>query len=384
MVAKTTHFRVDNGDMSLIEVESGRRLLIDIDIRGAADDPEHETPDVASQLRARLKRDEAGRLYVDAFLLTHPDEDHCRGLQNHFHLGPLEDWVKADDKIVIREMWSSPIVFRRASKNHNLCDDAKAWNKEARRRVANVRANRFAADGDRILILGRDVDGKTDDLTAILVEVDTEFSKICGAHDSTFSARLLAPLPGSDEDEEDVLSKNDSSVVLNLSLKANYVEGARYLFGGDAGVAIWEKIWGRNKDRKHVLEYDVLLSPHHCSWRSLSWDSWSDLGDDAKVSADASDALGQARAGAKVLASSKPVVDDDDDPPCIRAKREYESILKPQKGQFYCIADGKGDDPYELEVTQGGVSLKKVAATAATVGSVFATTRVGAQPLPHG
>ena len=259
MAAKTYHFRVDNGDMTLFEFESGRRLLVDCDIRAAADDPEHETPNVASQLRERLKRDGAGRLYVDAFLLTHPDEDHCRGLRSHFHLGPLEDWVKSDDKIVIREMWSSPIVFRRASTNHNLCEDAKAWNKEARRRVASFRAKRFSADGERILILGRDIDGKTDDLAAILVEVDTEFSKICGASDLTFSARLLAPLPGSDEDEEDVLSKNDSSVVLNLSLKANYVEGARYLLGGDAGVAIWEKVWDRNKDLKHVLEYDVLL-----------------------------------------------------------------------------------------------------------------------------
>jgi Cft2 family RNA processing exonuclease len=121
--------------MTLIELESGRRILVDINIRAAADDPEDDTPDVASQLRDRLKRDQAGRLYVDAFLLTHPDADHIRGLKNHFHLGAPNTWSKASDKIIIREMWSSPIVFRRASRNHVLCDDVNDWAAEARRRV---------------------------------------------------------------------------------------------------------------------------------------------------------------------------------------------------------------------------------------------------------
>ena len=279
-------------------------------------------------------------------------------------------------------MWSSPVVFRRASTLHTLCEDAKAWNSEARRRVALYRATGFALGGDRIRILGRDVDGKTDDLAGILVELDSEFSSINGAYDTSFSARLLAPLPASDDEEEEVLSKNNSSTILNISLKVNGVEGARYLVGGDAEVAIWERVWARNKDWKHVLEYDVLIAPHHCSWHSLSWDSWSDCGEEAEVSTDARNALGQARAGAKILASSDPILDDDNDPPCIRAKREYKAMLKDAKGEFVCIADGAGDAPFELDVTSGGVSPKKVLASILG-GSTFAASAY-AQPLPHG
>jgi hypothetical protein len=384
MTAKTTHFRVGNGDMTLLEFESGATLLVDCNIRGAADDPDDDTPDVATQLRDRLKRDASGRLYVDAFLLTHPDQDHCRGLQNHFHLGSPDDWNKNDDKILIREMWSSPIVFRRASHLHTLCDDAKAWNTEARRRVAKYRLNRFASDGDRIKILGRDVDKKTDDLAGILVEVDTEFSSINGSLDFTFTARLIAPLLAGDDDEEDVLTKNNSSTILSISVKSNWVEGARYLIGGDAEVAVWERVWTRNKDRTHVLEYDVLIAPHHCSWHSLSWDSWSVWGEDAEVSSDAREALGQARGGAMIIASSNPILDDKNDPPCIRARREYKAIVKAAKGEFVCVSDGSGDAPLELEVTDGGVSRKKVLASILGGASVFATTRVGAQPLGHG
>src|SRR5262249_27967326 len=105
MSALLSFFPVGNGDMTLITLESGRRILIDVNIREAADDPNDNTPDVITKLRDRLKRDSTGRLYVDAFLLSHPDEDHCNGLKKHFHLGPAKDWSKISDKIFIREIW---------------------------------------------------------------------------------------------------------------------------------------------------------------------------------------------------------------------------------------------------------------------------------------
>ena len=97
MPAKITFFPVDNGDMTLLQLESGRTILIDVNIRAAADDPDDDTPDVAKMLRGRLKPDDEGRLFVDAFLLSHPDQDHCVGLRKHFHLGPPATWSKTAD-----------------------------------------------------------------------------------------------------------------------------------------------------------------------------------------------------------------------------------------------------------------------------------------------
>ncbi|RLQ84841.1 hypothetical protein [Notoacmeibacter ruber] len=58
--------------MALIQLDNGQNVLIDINIRAAADNPDDSTYDVAKSLKDRLPRDEKGRLYVDAFLVSHP------------------------------------------------------------------------------------------------------------------------------------------------------------------------------------------------------------------------------------------------------------------------------------------------------------------------
>lgn len=384
MAAKTTHFKVGNGDMTLVILESGRSILIDCKITMDADNPDHEPPDVGAQLRDRLTRDAEGRLYVDAFLLTHPDQDHCAGLCRHFHLGTPSSWVKVDDKIFIREMWSSPIVFRRADRKnaksgHTLCEDAKAWRNEARRRVKLFRMQGWLTDGDRIQILGEDVDGKTDNLLPILVSAGSTFSTICGVTDGTFTGLLLAPMLSENEEEAEVLSKNNSSVIMRMTLSADGNPTAgRFLFGGDAEVAVWERV--RDKYTDADLIYDVLIAPHHCSWHSLSWDSWSDKGEKAKVSNKARSALAQAASGAIVISSSNSILDDANDPPCIRAKREYMTILKPVLGPFRCVADEPGDNPLEIKVGYFGVKPSRVVAGVAA----GLATGVGSEALAHG
>ena len=386
MTATLSFFPVGNGDMTLVETESGRKILIDLNIRAAADDLDDDTPDVARALRKHLKRDGRGRLYLDALLVSHPDKDHCSGLRKHFHLGPPSEWSSRADKIFIREVWSSPIVFRRASRNHTLCEDAKAFNAEARRRVRRFRdTGGFVGDGDRILILGEDEDGKTDDLGAILIPMDHDFSRINGENDLSMEARLLGPVPKKDDDDEDTLSKNNSSTILQFSLTGGGIpDKCRFLTGGDAEVAIWERLWERHWWRTENLTYDILQTPHHCSWHSLSYDSWSELGEDAEACGDALKALSQARPGATVVASSDPIKDDDNDPPCIRAKREYTSIADGVKGSFKCVGEHpSAASPKELEIEIGshGHYVRTISmGSSAIVGS----GAVGRQPLPHG
>lgn len=386
MTASITFFPVGNGDMTLLTFDNDQKLLIDLHVRKAADDDEVDTPDVMADLRSRLNRDDKGRMFVDGFLLSHPDKDHISGLESHFHLGPPDEWNENDDKILIREMWSSPIVFRRATKNHVLCADAKAWAKEARRRVKRFRdTGQAIVDGDRIQIMGEDQDGKTDDILAIVVKTDELVTSLNSIKSGTFEGRLLAPmLHDEDEELEELLGKNQSSVIIRFSIRGGgMLDKCRFLSGGDAEVAIWERLWLKHgDDQADWLGYDVLQAPHHCSWHSLSYDSYSTYGEDAAVCDDARSALSQIRKGAIIVASSETIEPEDSDPPSDRAKREYISIVDDDEDRFLCVANVWIDEERALQydITSSGVTkaarnVAKAAVSALGIGATAAQAR---------
>jgi hypothetical protein len=189
---------------------------------------------------------------------------------------------------------------------------------------------------------------------------------------------LLGPLPKfDDEKEEDALAKNRSSIILNFALKVNGLTQCQFLTCGDAEVEVWENLW-KNHKGDSWLKYHVLLTPHHCSWHSLSHDSWSKKKEEAQVSQDARNALSQANSGALLVASCKEILDDDIDPPCIRAKQEYEAIANENEGRFLCAADS--DKPLELIIESTGV--RKDAGIASS--KITAPGVIGRSPLAHG
>lgn len=391
MSSAITFFPVDNGDMTLIKLADKTSILIDINLREFAEDEQEPSCDCNEELRNRLEKDEKDRYYVDAFLLSHPDQDHCRGLKKHFHLGPLADYdFKPPEgeelKIVIREIWSSPMVFRRASKNNPLCEDAKAFNTEARRRVKVFKEKKTAIEGDRVLIIGEDENGKTDGLESILIRLDERFNTVNGKTNDKVSILVLGPLSlQEDTEEEDRLEKNHSSTMLQISFSADGQKDAcLFLTGGDAEVHIWEKLWARKKDKLSDIRYDLLLSPHHCSWHSLSYDSWSE-DDDPQVCPDAKSALSECRDGALIVSSSKPIKNDKNDPPCWGTKEEYLSILKEVEGDFYCTGEYPKEskpEPLTFNVSNEGFqppSKKSVSITGPAV--IAGSTK---EPRHHG
>jgi len=102
---------VANGNTPLIKFESDGTTLIDINIRVLSDDAR----DVAADLRKSLKEEEKGvPIYVDVMVLSSSDTDHRQGFQEHFYTEPLDAYSDNADrkKIVFREIWSSPLVFR--------------------------------------------------------------------------------------------------------------------------------------------------------------------------------------------------------------------------------------------------------------------------------
>jgi len=363
MASTISFFPVNNGDMTLIKLDDKTTILIDINIRQVAEDDDDPACNVVKELRDLLAKDGKERPFVDVFLLSHPDEDHCRGLQNHFHLGSLNDYVDKppegeDLKIVIGEMWSSPLVFRRATKNHTLCDDAKAFSKEARRRVNLYKEKKQLFYGDRIIIIGKDENGKTDGVETILREVGDAFNIINGKNNDHCTMSVIAPFPiQEDAEAEENIRKNHSSIIMQFSFNVEGIEDAcLFLAGGDAEVYIWEKLWAEHKKSPSKIQYDLMLAPHHCSWHALSYDSWSE-NQNPQVNQAAKSALTQTRNGAFIVSSSKAIKDDDNNPPCWGAKNEYQAILKAVNGDFFCTGEYPNEErpePLTFKITKNG------------------------------
>lgn len=374
MTAHIDFFPVGSGDMTLITLASGKTILIDTNIRQDADrEDKEDCPDVALMLRNKLGRDDRDRPYVDVFVLTHPDQDHCSGLRRHFHLGAPSRWKEPEEgeskAIIIREMWSSPLTFRRVQEiEGKLCNDAKAWRDEAKRRVRlhKDKANSAHDDGNLIRIIGQDrKESKTKGVEHLVVKVGDSLSKIGKKTDRTFSARLLSPKLVTGEEAEELSGKNNSSIVMKFSLSANddpaksvvdHPDG-KFLTGGDAEVHIWRRIWDRNKDNKSVLGYNILQTPHHCSLGALSEDSYSGRdgkeakGEDCKIDDEAYSALSQAQNGAFIVASTdEPEKKTGKD----LAKRHYQDIAKGVEGSILITSVDSPQKTLRITISENG------------------------------
>lgn len=374
MTASIEFFPVGNGDMTLIRLASGKTILIDVHIRKAADDEdESEFPDVANMLKDRLERDpNNGNLpYVDVFMLSHPDQDHCGGLREHFHLGAPSQWKAPEEgkpeTILIREMWSAPLTFRRKDKiDGSLTADAEAWRGEAKRRVELKKDGEASASayGNLIRVLGEDVHDKTEGIEDILVRVGDTLNEICGEEDSSFTALLLSPKIVSEEEAEELSGKNNSSIVMRFSLAADDQAvgehvAAKFLTGGDAEVDIWKRVWGRNESTLENLSYHVLQTPHHCSLGALSHDQYSDRdgkqgkGEGCEIDDEAYSALSQAESGAFIVSScEKPEANKGKD----LAWRKYEEIAADSEGKKLCTMVDSQDKPLKITITENGPS----------------------------
>jgi hypothetical protein len=349
----------DIGGMILLKIKSTSSLSILVDCC-ISDTKIADHCDVVDELYKRLPRDSEDRPYVDAFILTHRHEDHIRGFSTYFHLGPVSDYKspKEDElpKIVINELWSSDLFSKPESKNYPLCDEAKAFNKEVKRRIELYKEKKLIQTrGNRVIIIG----AKTEGLESITYEIGSRFDTINTVSLSgKLSGLILSPIAQQeDELDEDFFEHNRQSIVIQLTFNEDDNEN-QIMLAADADCMVWETLWTKYKSQKSDLAYDLLLAPHHCSWHSLSYDSQSEC-DDPKVNERALKALSQNKDGAYIVSQSKPITDEDSDPPSTAAKAEYVKLVG--KDHFYCTDEypnEKTPEPLEFNLTKEGMQIK--------------------------
>jgi len=334
--ATITYFPVSNGDTSLVMLTDGTLFVIDLNVTEAAGDEEDPSRyDVHAHLLKEARTDKDARPHVDAFLLSHPDQDHIRGFSAIFFTGDPAKYAKKDKeagRIVADELWFAPRIFA-PWEGKELSADAKAFRKEADRRIELYTrgGEERNSPGNRIRIIGYTDNPDLKGLEAIVTVPGNSISLINGIIRPNFSFFVHAPFRKDTDDKWQI--RNDTSIVLQARFNVDGEEGAALaFFGGDTGCAIWEEII--EKSKASTLAWDLFLAPHHCSWTFFSELSSEENTPSERILSFLEEGK---REGAIVVASSKPIKDDDDNPPHYNAAILYKE--KVGKDRFFCTSE---------------------------------------------
>jgi len=380
--ASITYFPVGNGDTILIQLVSGKSIILDCNISKDSQDEEVKSSfDVQSYLLRTLKKDASNAYHADVFILSHPDQDHCRGFDDVFYTGDpakYSDTHKKNSLIIIDEIWFSPRVFLPHEKT--LCDPAKAFRKEVNRRIElyKNKGAGYKLKGNRIRVIGFSDSDKLDGLQDIVIAPGNSISFINGSDESDFSFFVHAPFK---KDTDSKWSeRNDTSIVLQARFDVDNTKHACLVFmGGDAGAAIWEDILDRSSNAD--LKWDIFLAPHHCSWTFFSEEPYKDN----KTPSDKSlQILGKKRKGAIVVSSCKPIKRNDDNPPHYAAANLYKKSVGDDK--FYVTSehpDVKQPLPIVFSMSKNGPVKEDSSKSSAIVSSAAISDVIGA-PQSYG
>ncbi len=360
------YYPVGNGDMSLVTLKDHTSILIDCNIRNCDNE---DIFDVKSDLMNSIQKDN-GIPFVDIFILTHGDQDHCRGFKKHFYQGPPENYTYAHSKdglIRVDTMWFSPMI----SEQHTN-EDEDAYQKEAERRIELHRKGDLKKDnpGNRIKIIGYDDNIDYSDLNHLRAIPGNIVTRFNDRDQTLFSIFIHAPFKEHLESLGDD-KKNSTSIVFQARFLNNISQSdfsALAMFGGDSDHTTWCIILEKTKkyDNELALKWDLLLSPHHCSWSFFNDRPQEENPDPKKTSLEV---LDYRRKNAKVISSSKEIMENDDNPPHYEARRQY--VKKVTENNFLntetCIVVNKIPQPIIFEITQQGVVKPKLSEGSAKV-----------------
>jgi hypothetical protein len=369
------YFPVGNGDMSLIQLSDRTTIIIDCNItQDSLDETDDTQLDIHSYLSKLVKRDDSMKAHIDSFILTHPDQDHCRGFEDLFYTGDPSDFnesAKRNGLIIIDELWFSPRIF--SSFEDKLSDSANAFKEEAERRMDLYRdkdGNREKA-GNRLRIVGYSDNDELKGLNEIITVPGNYIDKINNKKMMDFSFFIHAPFKA-DTDSKRV-ERNETCIVLQARFDIDREPNACLaMFGGDAGFETWETILKLSKDE--TLQWDIFLAPHHGSWKFFSEEHDAGICESSRI------ILNMKRKGAIVVASCKKIKRDDDNPPSYVAANLYKKEVGDEK--FFVTSEyyDREKRPLIFELTRNGPAKGSspstdIAASSAAINRVIGTPK---------
>jgi hypothetical protein len=338
------YWPVGCGDSTSVVISDDEVMQIDLNDTAIAEAEDNEKIPLVDELVAKLPQKD-GKPYLSCFVLTHPDKDHCRG---------FADLLK---RVTIGELWHTPRVFREYHKD--LCDDAIAFRKEAKRRVAaTIKAKDDPGAGNRVRIVGYDDLLKEDDYKgfpmAFFTTPGRSVTTLDGIDVSTrFAAFIHAPFRNDPADD-----RNETSLAMQVLIGSSKSSMAG-LFFGDLAYPTLREIFDQTEkhDNMPKLDWNVLLAPHHCS--KMAMYEKNDNGNDVLKQDILDDLNARQQSPGFIVASSSTIPGNNssgDNPPHAKAKNRYSEIVN---DDFICTGEYSTSEnmrPVIFTVTADGIT----------------------------
>ncbi len=340
------------GDSTTLVVNKDTIVQIDIHHVGDAESEDDPRVPVLDRLVELLPKQD-GKPYLAAFGATHLDRDHVQG------------FAELLDRVVIGDLWFTPRILweQKQDAQAELCEDAKAFEEEAERRIKLMKKQGAVGSGDRIRIIGyHDVLEEHSDIYKDLPEgavtiPGSTFTHIDGEDQSErFSAFVHAPFKDDTEGE-----RNDTSFALQITV-IDGKENGRALLLGDLSYPTLKRIFDRSKQEN--LAWGAFLAPHHCSKSAMYWKGEDE--DEETLKRDILEAIEKAGDdGGCIIASSTKIPASDEkgaNPPHAKAAKRYRELL--DDGHFLCTAEhpeAASPEPIVFELDGGALVLRGAA-----------------------
>lgn len=346
------YWPVGTGDSTTLILKPGAIVMqIDLHHMAKADGEENPEWPIIDELIKILPKKKNGRPYLAVFVLTHPDRDHIQG------------FAELLSKVDIGELWHTPKIFRDQSNQEILCDDAKAFRKEAHRRRKAIADNpENIKSGDRLRVIGHDDILLEDDYKKLPASCKSRPADTVAMVDGVdlsghFQAFIHAPFK-----DDQAKNRNNTSLALNVVLQEGQKYG-QFMFFGDREYPTVKQIFEKTEARNNAayLYWDGMLCAHHCSKGVMYWKEEGDTKECFKKDImDFFEKYNRGGNGYIVASAASAFTDGDgDNPPHAKARKRYEEIV--EQGHFLCTGEHPNTkEPQPIVFVLDASGLKKV------------------------
>ncbi|MHA7876345.1 ComEC/Rec2 family competence protein [Roseivivax sp.] len=371
-MTKLTFFPIGNADTCLVELQDGRRMLVDFADMADKDDEADKRCDLSALLTEDFEEAEVDDYHVVAF--THLDDDHCHRASEYFWLDHAKAY-QSDDRKKIATLWVPAGVIT----EDGLTGDARAIRQEARHRLRQGKGIVVFSRPERLKDWLEDNDLTVEDRADCFVDAGQLVPGLTIAEDAV---EAFAHSPHATRTDDNGLEdRNGDSLVFQMRFREGSYD-TDVLFAADIDHEVLAEIVDITKHHKNDdrLHWNIYKLPHHCSYTAIG----PDKGTNKTVATAQVQWLckEQGETAGYVVSSSNPIpkkgseADMDVQPPHRQAANYYREDVVESDHLLVTMEHPKSSapKPIELDIGPKGASKKAlgVPAAAALVGGASA------------